>query len=315
MMQLRSRRRRGSTIEFRRRFRDYFLERLAFRLLEHLERSWQGFTVPRLAAFPADELGRQIAVRGLAERDSLLFLFDDILAANADDFRSKVAIDIGANVGNHALFLAPRFARVLAFEPHPLLARLIELNAEINDIGNVRVHPVGLSDVDGEAAYLEIAERNIGASGLAETHWSGGRAAGRTLTVRLEVGDEAITPHAHPDDIGLIKIDVEGHEENVIKGLELILTQADPIVLFEVRSGESLPQGLAAWALLESFGYRHFHVIEQVPVLLPWAPAPLRWGVNLVDRMARGVRYRARRIERFQPCQQDFIIAAKRELL
>ena len=69
-----------------------------------------------------------------------------------------VAFDIGANIGSTSLVLAravgPRW-RVIAFEPHPVNARLLRSNLLANALSTVEVQEVALSDSEGSFSLAE----------------------------------------------------------------------------------------------------------------------------------------------------------------
>ncbi|MGY1604090.1 FkbM family methyltransferase [Geodermatophilus sp. SYSU D00815] len=141
-----------------------------------------------------------------------------------------LVIDVGANIGEFTGAFRDVGARVLAVEPQPRLAR--HLRRRFRDDGDVTVVETALSDHTGEATlYCTTADalatleedRAAGETGPgAELEW------GDTITVPLRTLDELIAEHGRP---ALVKIDVEGHEPGVVRGL----TAARPSVFFEVN--------------------------------------------------------------------------------
>jgi FkbM family methyltransferase len=165
----------------------------------------------------------------------------------------RIAIDAGANRGVWAEAMRPHVAAVHAFEPNPKMARLLRAGAA----PGVVAHAIALSDGDGEAV-LRIPRgargfSNQGAS-LAEA-----RVAGRAFaTLRVA---------ARPLDalglgpVGLIKIDVEGHELAVIEGARRTLARDRPALVVEIEErhcGLPLPRAIAAIA---AHGYRGFALL------------------------------------------------------
>jgi FkbM family methyltransferase len=138
-----------------------------------------------------------------------------------------VFCDIGANIGNHALFVLKflRPARVLVFEPNPeaiaLLTSNLELNGVIDRCDTSRLG-VGLSDVESTGMGLVTHDRNLGAARMVETDGDGG------LTVRT--GD-ALLAGIVPT---FLKIDVEGMEMQVLAGLAKTITTHRPTIFIEV---------------------------------------------------------------------------------
>ena len=86
-------------------------------------------------------------------------------------------------------------------------------------------------------------------------------------------------------EIGLIKIDVEGHEEAVLRGAERLLRRHRPIILFE-QHPDVIEQGTSPAAeFLRKLGYRHFYTLETHP----------RWRSS--DRLPRFLRVPVRCVE------------------
>jgi FkbM family methyltransferase len=140
-------------------------------------------------------------------------------------------VDVGANVGLHTLPLAKRVGasgRVIAFEPDPENYRLLVRNLEVSGLASrVTVHRLGLSDAAGSAPLYQCAENRGGLSLCAENvETSGARLA--PVDVQLAVGDDVL-PKRSP--ISLVKIDVEGAEPLVIKGMERTLADHREAVL------------------------------------------------------------------------------------
>ena len=80
-----------------------------------------------MAIFSFDHIGHKINLDGVYERNELDFLFE-WLATHSPDVFNGTAIDIGANIGNHSLYLSNYFEKVVSFEPHPRTFKLLEIN-------------------------------------------------------------------------------------------------------------------------------------------------------------------------------------------
>jgi FkbM family methyltransferase len=212
-------------VHYRRRFSrgGFFHEWMAGRALR---RRKPDFSRERpMVSIIGDEVSDRIRAEQVYERDILEFVRDRLLDRGRTS--AEVAVDVGANIGNHTLFLADIFKRVIAFEPNPLARSIFEINRELNNIGNVDLRPVGLSDQSGTAT-LTFDPMNLGAATSAELKRKS--AAARQRTIQLVTGDGAIDVSGR---VGFIKIDVEGAEEAVLKGLEQTLRRHAPIVMIE----------------------------------------------------------------------------------
>ncbi|SLN65570.1 FkbM family methyltransferase [Roseisalinus antarcticus] len=134
-------------------------------------------------------------------------------------------IDIGANIGNHALYFATRLEaeRVVVAEPNPLALAPLVANILVNGMGDVvdiSKLGVGLSDVDAGGYRMKRHDRNLGATKMRET--------GGVLEVRR--GDGLFAEETPT----LIKIDVEGMEMKVLDGLDALIRRHGPTLLIEV---------------------------------------------------------------------------------
>jgi FkbM family methyltransferase len=213
------------SLQYRRRLHrlSYFREWMAGRALR---RRKPDFRRERpMVSIIGDEVSDYIRAEQIYERDILEFLRDRVL--DRTKVARQVALDVGANLGNHSLFLSDIFERVIAFEPNPLARSLLQINLEMNEVSNVEVRPVGLSDRQGTAT-LEFDPINLGAastSALAKQ-----RTVVRRSTIELVVGDEVIDQY---QPVEFVKVDVEGAEEAVLRGLEQTLRTHGPVVMME----------------------------------------------------------------------------------
>lgn len=160
-----------------------------------------------------------------------------------------VALDVGANIGAYTLLLAPRFSGVHAVEPNAAAAaRLAALS-----LPNVTLHRVGLSSAPGEAT-LFVPEHNgvpiTGLGSLQSAPTSEGL-AGSATTIRLETLDGL----ALDGPLAFVKIDVEGHELDVIDGGMAALARDLPPVLIELEERHRAGAVASVSARLAELGY------------------------------------------------------------
>lgn len=167
------------------------------------------------------------------------------LAADADRPPFDAMIDIGANFGLYAVLVAARkmAGEVHAFEPDPRNRAQLQANLFLNNLtGVVAVHGAAVSAASGT---LRLSLHQVTSTG----------------TTRISADDEgAITvPAVSLDDVFpwsgkrlVIKMDIEGHELEALKGMERLLREND--CWLQVESfGENQPQ-VQAW--MDRLGYQ-----------------------------------------------------------
>ncbi|QDT08779.1 FkbM family methyltransferase [Planctomycetes bacterium K23_9] len=169
-------------------------------------------------------------------------------------------IDIGANFGLISLMAAklvgPR-GQVHAFEPQVGLASLIEAAAADNDYRHLLVHPIALSDADGEAEMF-LSPGVTGAASLVRDDLAGVQSE----SVRVAAAG------AYFDSLGLaktrlVKIDVEGHEYTVLKAAEPWLSKHRPdAILFETQDYDTPLADRPVLRLLEPLGYEFYPITK-----------------------------------------------------
>lgn len=137
----------------------------------------------------------------------------------------RIALDIGANIGLYSHVLARLCPRVEAFEPQPSCLETLEAFAAGRNIG---VHAIALSDGDGTLT-LNIPETGGEASGLASF-----RVPATGATRRLEVPVRRLDSYGFTN-VGFIKIDVEGHEFETLKGAEETILREKPVLMVEIE--------------------------------------------------------------------------------
>jgi FkbM family methyltransferase len=154
------------------------------------------------------------------------------------------ALDIGGNIGLQSIRMsqcAGDTGKVYSFEPLDYLREKFKANTLLNKTTNITLFPFALSDKEGEANFaIDPAAWNQGTFSL-------GRAGEGTdrQQVRIKVADD-ISEIRDLDSLDLIKIDVEGFEYQVLRGLKNTIQRHQPRIIFEydehywVNTGQSI---------------------------------------------------------------------------
>lgn len=199
-----------------------------------------------LTAFEGDEITRQIQLKGEYDGRALASM-RDVLA----QIRPKTSLDIGANIGNHAVVIADFTQQLAAFEPLPFIFSVLQTNLERNVGKRATCFNVALSDNDATLHMNIASDGNFGSSSVQIAN-----DAVEVETISAVVGDEFLTAQ-NISEIDFIKIDVEGHEAPALTGLSSTILRDQPLVMLEW----SHPDTLAGFAELQLFdtlfkGYR-----------------------------------------------------------
>ncbi|MDP2361291.1 MAG: FkbM family methyltransferase [bacterium] len=173
----------------------------------------------------ADVMGRHIYKYGVYEEGISRFLLANLTLEPGDCF-----IDAGANIGWYSLLLArhlPAGVRGLAFEPDPDTFALLEENLRGNGAVAVAAKRLALSDEAGRRTLYRYADKNTGRNSLLPINTHGQveiEAARLDETIRREGLD--------PVRIRFLKVDVEGYEPMVLRGMGELLGRV-PLILSE----------------------------------------------------------------------------------
>jgi len=165
--------------------------------------------------------------------------------------------DVGANIGLISLLTALHpsgaSARIHSFEPEPRNFAHLQRNLELNGLGDrVRAHAVALGAEKGEAVLHVRGAEGEGRHSIATDKGSSG-----SIRVPLTTADEFARSVGEPPDI--VKIDVEGAEGQVLRGMENLLESGRPReLLLEIHAkggGDRMPDGETIQHWLGSRGY------------------------------------------------------------
>src|ERR1700755_662703 len=161
-----------------------------------------------------------------------------------------VTVDVGANCGLYTRQLARLSRQVHAFEPSQQMARLLRRTSA----ANVNVHEMALSDHDGDAELFIPQDDDGPVHGLASLE---ARADPSTRVVSAHV------PMARLDavidqDVAFVKIDVEGHELNVLNGAVELLERCQPVFLVEAEDRHRAEATRSVFEFFRDRSYRGF---------------------------------------------------------
>lgn len=176
---------------------------------------------------------------------------------------NAVIIEVGANVGNHAVYyglhMAPK--RVVVVEPNPAAIALLKRNVEINGLTTIDLSRLGVGVGDGFGRYELVLDTpgNLGAARV----------------VPSETGDIQVVPldSLVDEPVDFVKIDVEWMEIQALRGAEALFRAGRPILAIEIMNANipAFMDWLAehAYRIVREFPYVNARNYVVVPVESP----------------------------------------------
>jgi len=173
------------------------------------------------------------------------------------------AIDIGANLGVYSLPMARLVGpegQVFAYEPASETRRLLCISKDRNSAANLHISGAALSDRPREGRLAFGASSELNALG------DGG--AGESVAITTLDAEDAARQWP---SIDVIKIDAEGEEERILKGSARFFARHSPLVMLEIKAGDTINETLRDAFVARGFGI--YRLLGGAPVLVPMGAA------------------------------------------
>jgi len=189
-----------------------------------------------------------------------LLILDKVVDKNLE------SVDVGVYRGVYTYQLAKKCKHVHAFEPNPLLFSYLNKNLK-KLVKNITLYETALSDVSS-VTDLKIPERyrtlnknnyeEMYKLGAATIHKKNLLNNEKYITRKIKTAklDEVLLNNK----IGFIKIDVEGHEQNVINGALEIIKKHKPVVLVEIEEKHSQQKVEETINFINNLGYKSYYL-------------------------------------------------------
>ena len=188
----------------------------------------------RLEGNVSNLVDKNIFYYGAFEKPNLFLLRDLMRSVSGGE---KTFIDIGANTGQHSLFMSRYSKAVHAFEPWEPVLKKFRRIIEINGITNITIHPYGLGDQNSKKPFFKPPDNNLGTGSFVEGFNLENFNVG---ALEIYKGDDAFAKE-QITSVSVIKMDIEGYEKPALQGLRNNLRNHRPFVVFEVTTA---PKGL-----------------------------------------------------------------------
>jgi len=218
------------------------------------------FNGKRFKAYPDCQVSSGVLYTRIPNSRNILFLRKHLSGGTL--------IDVGSNVGSVTLLLADMIQDAILFEPNPLAAERARENLARNQL-DFKVYEFALSDVNGEIRLESHGAVDVG--GHVNV-----KAPSRDATTRVVsciTFDEFLLQRGDPRfPVSLVKIDVEGHENSVLRGMQKFLAEKrPPLMMFEYLQRTNLEETLRFFGTV---GYQVFELGTIVPVAATNRVAP-----------------------------------------
>jgi FkbM family methyltransferase len=214
---------------------------------EHIRTKFQ------LAMFSFDFISQIISVDGRYE-NAELNLIEKIFKGRLG---GKVILDIGANIGNHTSSFSKISKKVYAFEPNIFVFELLKINTR--KLKNVMIFNYGVSDKNQSIA-AKIPKLNWGGGSLSLDEKNS--RPNNFIEVLFKLKSLDSVKLFSKVNIGMVKIDVEGHEMRAFKGMRKLLLKNKPFILFEQNRG-ILNKTSDEISFLKSIGYKYLYEFKK----------------------------------------------------
>jgi FkbM family methyltransferase len=189
-----------------------------------------------------DWIGINLIVDGYYEHEELKLIVNNIPKSNLE----KSAVDVGANIGNHTLYFSNYFKKVISFEPQKNVYEILNLNC-LKKL-NIETYNHGLGNANALVS-IYVPNDDCGMASVQKMNIDC-----REEKIEIKVYDE----HYYGEEIGLIKIDTEGSELEVLEGMKTSIRKYTPIICFELN--RDIDNRKRVIEYLYNLGYINFYV-------------------------------------------------------
>ena len=146
-------------------------------------------------------------------------------------YKDPLMLDIGSNNGSHSLYLSSYCNKIFSFEPDQRIYKLLIKNIQLNRIQNIQTFNLAISDLNKKnQIFYSSNDFNLGTGSLNKDHNLNNK---KEILVSTLKGDQICNKFSKVD---FIKIDVEGHELNVLEGLRKTIEEFSPTIALEISN-------------------------------------------------------------------------------
>jgi FkbM family methyltransferase len=174
-----------------------------------------------------------------------------------------VVVDAGAQKGYvtlHAASLVGPNGRVIAFEPDFRSRAVLSRNCSLNHVSNVKIYDFALGD--GNSIRSIKLSSQLGWSSFYPNERNRHTTVNEQLVTVTRMDEVlAMEVDCEPGKLSFVKIDCEGAEPEVLRGMEMLFSKVSPLLWIEINTGSLAAAGSSEDELLTHLwrlGYRAF---------------------------------------------------------
>lgn len=196
----------------------------------------------------------------------------EITTSNIGFYQSLVKpgaliIDIGAHTGDTTVPMALAVGKtglVIALEPNPYVYKILSKNAELNTL-HTSIHPLcfAATDKDGEFVF-NYSDASFCNGGFLTQLKNQRHNHNYQLTVEGKNLQNYLLKHYSErlPDLGLIKIDAEGYDKEILKTIPLLLSTHRPKLIIECYKNLSKAERNELFDIVYKYGYKLFYISD-----------------------------------------------------
>jgi FkbM family methyltransferase len=266
-------------------------------LANKLNRNYRNLDAFPLVTLAGDHIGTRILLNGYYENEQLASMAE-LLQLN--NYVSGGFLDIGANIGNHSIFLAPYFQKIIAIEADDKIHKILLTNIELNRLSHVHAVNIAASDAEGSISFAPAMQGNLGTGKVIQNE----SPSPFVNSIRAMRIDDLLSDYENIK-VNFIKLDIEGHEYNALSGLINTINRSEPLIAFEANDLNSF---VKVKSLLNDLGYCKFYTLQFPFASYPkLVRVPFRMLINAKRRWVEIIK-----IDR--SCINDLVICSRTEL-
>lgn len=218
-------------------------------------------------------ISRRLFIRGVHESNATE-AYRSALAEVRDEVDGEITVlDVGANIGYYVLeevaVLGDR-GSIVAFEPDPENRELLETNIELNGYtDNVEILAKAVDETSGERMFFRSTHSNWNRLEREEETGNVDELVDRFPVETTSLDDFLEESRIDPEEVNAVRMDLEGHELNVLRGMVDVLSADCPLVLFVEFHPDfgDREEYEAAISTLEEYGFEARYVDQKWNIL------------------------------------------------